>query len=205
MCTFPYPHQLVVCRFILLTHIHSRTNTYTHVWQHKYMPILHAATVQSKAWSLSLSGFSVTKQHFILQSPANYQEVPSYWHFLTETKWCRPWRLKWTLLWDTDGPKCSENEQEWPQNVPKWWQIMATSYLILFMMDAAPCRPPSFGFFPVHSGWNVCLQQPALMIYWSWLYHLKSGNLHPGPPYLLKLWSSTWMELIFKIHHLKAI
>lgn len=184
--------------------MHSRTNTYTHVWQHKYMPILHAATVQSKAWSLSLSGFSVTKQHFILQSPANYQEVPSYWHFLTETKWCRPWRLKWTLLQDTDGPKCSENEQEWPQNVPQWWQIMATSYFILFMMNAAPCRPPSFGFFPVHSGWSVLLAAECTNDLLILIVSPKNRKFTSWSPLSIKT-VIKHMELIIKMHHLKAI
>lgn len=93
--------------------------------------------------------------------------------------------------------KMSKNDLRMFFSDDRLWPLLT---YILFIMDAALCWPPSFGFFPVHPGWSV-----FLMIYWSWLCHLKTGNLHPGPPYLLKLWSSTWTELFMKIHHLKAV
>lgn len=69
----PHIPTLIHPWLILLIYV---SVTHTYIWQHCW---------QSKAWSLSLSASSVTRQHFILRLPANRQRGCFDWHYMKQT------------------------------------------------------------------------------------------------------------------------
>lgn len=80
------------------------TNTHT-------LTYTHPTHANCSVWSLISQSvrFSVTKQHFILQSSSNCQRVSTYWHLFTEPKLYKLGRQKLPPIPDTDDPKCSES------------------------------------------------------------------------------------------------